>query len=767
MMTEEEKKKACEDAKNRIAKQTVALATAISAVTPAMPNTPTAEQSPDFIPTPVEQRVSGMPSQSNITTIEEASTQPVFGSEEWLRTNVKQDCAEHETAVNALTEPQITAKDQMLADKWDRDMDEYLEKRQEITQTLQTPTTTDEYKGAIGNWSDFTATNYKGLQNYNEENTRLASNATDIKTSAEYLKYFRSYDPAKPIPNDIHEFLSFKNQDYVILPPEKNENFLEGSALGAFSFSDKNITLYNDYSNQEKALYEKNNDHQAEYIKGNPFAHLATLYHENVHKKHFMYDGMQELQFTPVNAAKADRLTETIANSTAYLAIALQYTKMKEQGIKTIQVPQTETFVTTVEKYMASPDNQNVPLQEYLKANNIQLAQNDEPINAENIPNLEQIAKHSILIKNASITMEDGEVDDLASYTSFAKNDVPFSETLAEWGVKSITINNEEIPVGELETKYPNIKEILQDSTKASEFYTNSLQEKPLESVLEMFPGLKEAIPETGFDPNNPEQVRAIVQASSDYWKAERLEGYKEQSLDMAQSATTYFDSHTWSEQMELLKTQDETYARVSERMLQNIYIGQNVSIDLSSCRDLLDTMNNEEANQLITQYNQNNKNNDEYITNPSLEEMQQIDAYLTSKGLTTDVEKMNYMSDFVIDAVTRTNNIKDPTLSAIIFTHNPHISYVDGLSVNCQDGLTAQDKLGLPYDVTNLVTLPQTLSADMQADRAQHDTDLNNQITALTQPAREAPTQQEVQTATQATNLSQIAMLQMQNDGR
>ncbi len=207
-------------------------------------------------------------------------------------------------------------------------------------------------------------------------------------------------------------------------------------------------------------------------------------------------------------------------------------------------------------------------------------------------------------------------------------------------------------------------------------------EEKPLSDILERTPGLKETLEKLGedFDINNPEHKKAIVQSASTYWDNARLDAYDHQAVSTAFFAKEYFATQSWDKQLDLLKNEEQTYNETTERMLKDvpILVG-GIRVDLTDCRDLLDTMSTNEAKKLIADAN---------FPAPSLEEMQEIDAHLTAKGLTQE-EKMAYMKNFLANSYVRSGECEDPELRDIMLKHNPNITYADGIQVTqTQDGV-------------------------------------------------------------------------------
>ena len=216
----------------------------------------------------------------------------------------------------------------------------------------------------------------------------------EVRNSEDFINYFRTYPQARDVPENPREMLSLKNGDYEI--KDAPENPLEDDALAAYSPTNKKITIHN-YPDKDKANVAGEQDHESAFIMGDPAARAATLYHEGTHMKHHLHDGNGELKKLPVNAAKADRLTETTAKAAEYLNIALQYSFMKEQGIQTIQTPQTNSLSAVFAEYQQAGTDKSFV--EYMKEQNIhEISFNGQQISIDNLakelPDLEQKLKN-------------------------------------------------------------------------------------------------------------------------------------------------------------------------------------------------------------------------------------------------------------------------------------------------------------------------------------------------------------------------------------
>lgn len=260
----------------------------------------------------------------------------------------------------------------------------------------------------------------------------------------------------------------------------------------------------------------------------------------------------------------------------------------------------------------------------------------------------------------------------------------------------------------------------------------NDGTEKPLDSVLDMYPGLKETVEKYGANISNPETKKAIVNAAMNDWQTNRGKDYTEPSQAPgynyipSQTATEaaygnhFFSQCSFSKQMELLKNEEETYKQVSTAMLSDINIAGE-KIDLKDCKDLIDTHTTEDVKQLIAQHNEKDEKNTQQISLPTYQEYQEINQHLESIGKTTDAEKMAHIAQTVQAASSITSY--DKTLENIIISHNSQI-IVDEIKYEKVDNSIIADFHNQKYDITEYVTVAekenskQTILAQNQSSR-------------------------------------------------
>lgn len=320
------------------------------------------------------------------------------------------------------------------------------------------------------------------------------------------------------------------------------------NSLGFYAPEKNSITIYTSYPQKIKDLINqkkeetKTTNFTYEYMLGNPVAQNNVLLHETAHKDHHVMHNLSEVESYSISAGKANRLTETVSCSVEYLATAHQYTQMKKQGIKTIQ------------------------------------------------------------------------------------------------------INGKDCP---------------------------------LESILDMYDGLRETVEKYGFDVDNPKSRRRVVQTASDWWHKERQKNYDKQAefskayseLDSELEDTPKTTS--FSQLYRYVQSEQKLYDATAKKLLKNVYIGQNTEVDLTNCRDLLDTMTDADSYKLSLLHGSNCI---------SMDELNEINKYLENIGMNTDAAKDQYMHNFVQNAVMRSPET-DKSLQAIMLKYHNQIEYADGIN--------------------------------------------------------------------------------------
>lgn len=197
-------------------------------------------------------------------------------------------------------------------------------------------------------------------------------------------------------------------------------------------------------------------------------------------------------------------------------------------------------------------------------------------------------------------------------------------------------------------------------------------KEQPIESILEIWPGLKETVEKNGFNAKDPQSVRNVVECAGKYWKENRQKVYESQHKGMIDQCAKP------ENMMDTLKHDDKQFDKTAQTMLKEVYIGTNTSIDLTHCQDLLNTMSVENAKTMLK---------DKPIKSTqtlSYGKLTEINDYLDSIGIKDDKEKIAYLNDNFEKIVLRSGE-HDEKLKAILLNTSSEksntIVYADNLT--------------------------------------------------------------------------------------
>ena len=240
--------------------------------------------------------------------------------------------------------------------------------------------------------------------------------------------------------------------------------------------------------------------------------------------------------------------------------------------------------------------------------------------------------------------------------------------------------------------------------------------EKPLDSLLEIYPGFKEVAEKYGTDINNPATKREFVKTAMNYWENDRGKEYnfknepdpttgrpKESiTIDEARWGSNYFNQCSFTKQAELLRDEEKTYNDVSSAMMRDINIGGQ-KMDLSDCKDLVDTFSTQEVQKILTEHNNNDTYHSHPITLPSQQEYQQINQYLESIGKKTDAEKMEHLSK-TIQAAGTSAVPYDKNLETIMMRYNDKITS-ESLNIERKENTVVASFADKKYDITEYAT--------------------------------------------------------------
>lgn len=256
-------------------------------------------------------------------------------------------------------------------------------------------------------------------------------------------------------------------------------------------------------------------------------------------------------------------------------------------------------------------------------------------------------------------------------------------------------------------------------------------EKRPAEDILEMFVNwnnttynkdgsinttetkLKDYVTKNGFDVNNPQCIRDIVAMSSEAWHAKFISIYNEQGYSNARGYSYNNTPSSFTELRYYYKQQDKLYDNIAQNMLKDVFIGNNTFVDLTHCRDLLDTMTNKDVYELEN-FEQEHTTG---ILIPLAYEVETIDNHLESLGLTTDKQKTDYMTDFFEKFSNRIYH-NDVTLTNILLTQAAELGacYTDGIEISKNDNVYVFEDIfegnGVKVTISSLPQLNQDMAS-------------------------------------------------------
>lgn len=250
-------------------------------------------------------------------------------------------------------------------------------------------------------------------------------------------------------------------------------------------------------------------------------------------------------------------------------------------------------------------------------------------------------------------------------------------------------------------------------------------KEQPIESILEIWTGLKETVEKNGFNAKDPQSVRNVVECAGKYWKENRQKVYESQHKGMIDQCAKP------ENMMEHLKHDDKQFDKTAKTMLKDIYIGTNTSVDLTHCQDLLNTMSVEDAQAML-------KDKPIKTTQTlSYGKLAEINDYLDSIGIKDDKEKVAYLNDNFEKIVLRSGEHDEKLKAILLDTSSPKnntIVYADNL---VETITTVGTHL---YSIDNR----EELSTIMKIEEKLHKSKLASKLSAATEVEKKTTPQVE-----------------------
>ena len=217
----------------------------------------------------------------------------------------------------------------------------------------------------------------------------------------------------------------------------------------------------------------------------------------------------------------------------------------------------------------------------------------------------------------------------------------------------------------------------------------DGIKTMPVDDLLNLYPGLKDTVKD-GFSPENSEDVRKVVNNASNLWDAKYKDSYKQQAVNAAKGVNKRLP--TFSEQLKLVeqgpRNQEKEYDKDVKCVLKDVYIGGNISVDLSHCRDLLDTGN---PGEIVNLGKENEFPEGKVLLSAKFEDKKdkilpketllKLNTHLEKIGIKTDKEKDEYIKEAFTAIVTRSAEAeKYDELKNILLENGGAIKYADRL---------------------------------------------------------------------------------------
>lgn len=198
----------------------------------------------------------------------------------------------------------------------------------------------------------------------------------------------------------------------------------------------------------------------------------------------------------------------------------------------------------------------------------------------------------------------------------------------------------------------------------------------PLDETLKICPGLKEVLDKYGTNLDDQQTSREIVKAAENFLDDynTRDKNYENQAYEAYCKSYDYNRSYGLSVRVDMAKNEKDKYETTTDSILKQVNIGERY-IDLTHCKDLIDTMKEKDVAALVIEKNDKKH---PYI---SSEQLLAVNDYLEKKGMTDDTEKEMYIVENFL-GTTQKDETADAGLRDVFLKTSPEnqtIVYSDG----------------------------------------------------------------------------------------
>ncbi len=273
-------------------------------------------------------------------------------------------------------------------------------------------------------------------------------------------------------------------------------------------------------------------------------------------------------------------------------------------------------------------------------------------------------------------------------------NDTPYMASQMSDMTEQIANFNEYMTVAHI---WKNAKQ------SGAETITVNNQTIATDDILNYMPNLKETVLSKDglngkFDENDPACREKIAKVASDYWNAERSEGYAKQARKDAEATVGISQEATTEYSLAGAVVNAQEWEERKKMMVQDLKTGDGYTYSAPECLKYF--VPSEERTQEIIKD----------IPNVSNEDLLKIGAYMDKQGLKTDAEREQFIAEQMI-YITKRAPEADKEFANLLLSASPadkqEIVYADGISVKYEKDVATISR----GDIT--LTTPATALAD------------------------------------------------------
>ena len=161
---------------------------------------------------------------------------------------------------------------------------------------------------------------------------------------------------------------------------------------------------------------------------------------------------------------------------------------------------------------------------------------------------------------------------------------------------------------------------------------------RPLDSVLDTYPGLRETYEKHGLDLNDPQSLRRYAELGVKYKNDENGE-YDKRMYNSFMNANNARQEKPFANVVAEAKSEDADFDKTSHAMVSKVYIDDKTCVDLSPCYDILSNKSTQDVYNLVDR-----QSNGKDCAVPS-ENIVAVNNYLNTKNIPDD-EKGDYITE-------------------------------------------------------------------------------------------------------------------------